>query len=119
MRYGLIVMTALAALVAVYSLHLFGVFGGTWLDVDPGIRSVILASPGEALTHMLIAPIALLVGPFQFLPGLRARHLAIHRWSGRIYVLACVVAGTGGLATAFHASGGPVAGLGFGILAIL
>ncbi len=68
---------------------------------------------------MLIAPAALLLGPFQFLPGLRARHPQVHRWSGRVYVAACVVAGLGALATTPFASGGPVAGLGFGILAVL
>jgi uncharacterized membrane protein len=68
---------------------------------------------------MLVAPVALLLGPFQFLPSLRARAPRFHRMSGRIYVIACVTAGAAGLATAFHASGGPVAGFGFGLLAVL
>jgi hypothetical protein len=68
---------------------------------------------------MLIAPVALLLGPFQFFPGLRAKYPQVHRWSGRVYVTACVLAGTGGLAASPSASGGPVAGLGFGILAVL
>ncbi|HXQ06166.1 MAG TPA: DUF2306 domain-containing protein [Bradyrhizobium sp.] len=68
---------------------------------------------------MLIAPVALLLGPFQFFPRLRAKYPQAHRGSGRVYVVACVVAGTGGLATSPSASGGPVAGLGFGILAVL
>jgi hypothetical protein len=38
---------------------------------------------------------------------------------GRIYVASCVIAGVAGFATALHASGGPVAGWGFGILAVL
>jgi hypothetical protein len=41
------------------------------------------------------------------------------RQSGRIYVAACVIGGTGALATSPYGSGGPVAGLGFGVLAIL
>jgi hypothetical protein len=67
---------------------------------------------------MFIAPFALFLGPFQFFPRLRARRPRLHRIGGRIYVAACLIAGVGGLATAFHASGGPVAGLGFGILAV-
>ena len=90
-----------------------------WPDVDPKIRAVIAHVPIQALTHMLIAPIALFLGPFQFFPGMRAKYPQAHRWSGRVYVTACVVAGTGGLATSPYASGGPVAGLGFGILAVL
>jgi hypothetical protein len=38
---------------------------------------------------------------------------------GRIYVASCVIAGIAGFATALHASGGPVAGWGFAILAVL
>jgi len=80
---------------------------------------VIEQFPLRALIHMLVAPVALLVGPFQFLSGLRSRYPRLHRISGRIYVGACVIAGGGGLATALHATGGPVAGFGFGLLAVL
>ena len=65
----------------------------SWLDVDPKIRAVIEHVPIQALTHVLIAPMALLLGPFQFFPGLRAKYPQAHRWSGRVYVAACVVAG--------------------------
>jgi uncharacterized membrane protein len=112
-------MAFLAAAVALYSLRYYGVLADSWLDVDPKIRAVIAQVPVQALTHMLIAPIALVLGPFQFFAGLRAKYPQAHRWSGRVYVTACVVAGTGGLATSPYASGGPVAGLGFGILAVL
>jgi hypothetical protein len=43
----------------------------------------------------------------------------LHRYLGRTYVVSCVIAGIGALAVAPHASGGPVAGWGFGILAVL
>ncbi len=113
------IMAILAAGVALYSLRYYGVIVDSWLDVDPKIRAVITQVPIQALMHMLIAPVALLLGPLQFFPGIRAKYPQAHRWSGRVYVTACVVAGTGGLATSPYASGGPVAGLGFGILAVL
>ncbi|SRR5258708_35984335 len=118
-RSALAIMALLATGVALYSLRYYGVLVDSWLDVDPNIRAVITHVPIQALTHMLIAPIALLLGPFQFIPELRARFPQAHRWSGRVYVTACVVAGIGGLAASPYASGGPVAGLGFGILAVL
>ena len=118
-RSGLALMAVLAAGVALYSLRYYGALTDSWLDVDPNIRAVITQVPIQALTHMLIAPVALLLGPFQFFPGLRAKYSKVHRWSGRVYVAACVIAGLGGLATSPSASGGPVAGFGFRILAVL
>lgn len=112
-------MAVAAVGVALYSLRYVGVPFGHWAVISPGLEGVIANFPFRALTHMLIAPIALLVGPFQFIPGLRAKHPKVHRYLGRIYVAACVIAGVAGFATALHASGGPVAGLGFGILAAL
>ncbi|MDA9518970.1 hypothetical protein XI06_01015 [Bradyrhizobium sp. CCBAU 11434] len=118
-RIGQGMMAVLATLVAVHALRYYATLENVWLGVDPDIKAVMLRAPLQALTHMLIAPAALLLGPLQFLPGLRARHPALHRWSGRAYVLACVVAGAGALATSPFASGGWVAGLGFGILAVV
>ena len=112
-------MTVLAVLVAVGSFRFVGLVEGIWVGVDPGIRGVVTAHPVEALTHILVAPVALLLGPFQFMPDIRRRYPALHRGAGRIYVAACVIGGTGGLVTAFHASGGPVAAWGFGLLAVL
>ena len=111
-------MTLSAVAVAVFSLRFVAVFFHLWPFIDPGIRGVIAITPATALTHMLIAPVALLVGPFQFFSSLRARYPKVHRICGRIYVGACVISGLGALATAPYASGGPVAGLGFGLLAV-
>ncbi len=118
-RLGRGVMAVLAVGVALFSFRFAGVFVDLWPQIDPGIRRVIEQVPVQALTHMLIAPIALLLGPFQFFPGLRAAYPRAHRLSGRVYVAACTIAGFGALATVPHASGGPVAGLGFAVLATL
>jgi Predicted membrane protein (DUF2306) len=119
MRLGVITMALLPALVTLYSFRFFGVFDGVWVGVDPGMRDVIVADPVGALSHTLVTPVALLLGPFQFIPRLRESHRSVHRWTGRVYVAACVIAGFAGRATAFHASGGPEAGWGFGVLAVL
>jgi hypothetical protein len=118
-RTGLWTMAVLAVLVAVYSLRFYAVPAGLWLAIGPEIGGVIKRVPLQALGHMLIAPFALLLGPFQFMPRLRARYPRAHRISGRIYVAACLISGVSALATAPYASGGPVAGLGFGTLAIM
>jgi len=116
-RASLMAMTVLAIASGIYSLRFIGILDNVWLGVDQGIRGVITAVPVPALTHMLIAPIALIVGPFQFFARLRSQAPHIHRWIGRSDVAACVVAGLAALATAPSASGGPIAGLGFGLLA--
>jgi Predicted membrane protein (DUF2306) len=113
------IMLVLATVIAAHALRYYAALENVWLGIDPNIKAVILRVPLQALTHMLIALAALILGPLQFFPGLRARHPKLHRWSGRIYVLACVIGGAAALATSPSASGGSVAGLGFGTLAIL
>lgn len=114
---GFMVISAIG--VAIYSLRYLAVLGNLWPLIDTGIQGVISRVPVQALTHMLVAPVALFVGALQFIPSIRARYPLAHRYIGRIYVVSCIVAGIGGLATATHASGGPVAGWGFGTLAVL
>ena len=118
-RFGLVFMAVTAIAVALWSERFVAVFNGLWPLIDPGIRSVVTAFPARALAHMLVAPLALLLGPFQFIPSIRAKAPRVHRYIGRIYVASCVIAGIAGFATALHASGGPIAGWGFGILAVL
>jgi uncharacterized membrane protein len=66
------------------------------------------------------SPVALALGLAQFLPHFRARWPGLHRWSGRIYALAVLTGGLSGLAMALGIiAERPVAGLGFGVLALL
>jgi uncharacterized membrane protein len=53
------------------------------------------------LTHILPALLFMLLGPLQFVRGLRGRHPRLHRWSGRIFLSASVVVGVTGLSLAF------------------
>src|SRR5450432_2146326 len=105
-RFGLYTMAFLAVGVAIHAMRYDAIPANIWLGVDIGIRHVIERVPLQALTHMTVAPFALLLGPFQFIPRIRAKYPRFHRWSGRIYVAACIVAGIGALATAPYASGG-------------
>jgi uncharacterized membrane protein len=69
--------------------------------------------------HATLAATALLVGPMQFLPRLRARAPKVHRSIGKLYVAACLGAAPAGLVLAAGSSAGPVAQWGFGVLAVL
>src|ERR1044071_3868702 len=72
------------------------------------------------MMHILGAMLAILIGPFQFLPGIRrGRWLKVHRWLGRTYLLSVLIGGLGGLYMAQCSYGGLVPHLGFAALACL
>jgi len=56
---------------------------------------------GLVLTHILPAMLFMFWGPLQFARGLRSRHPQVHRWSGRIFLVASAVVGVSGLKLAF------------------
>ena len=81
--------------------------------------SLFARHPVGALLHMVCSPVALVVGALQVNRAIRTRHLLLHRWLGRLYVLAVVLGGTSGLSMALEAQGGPVSAWGFGLAAML
>lgn len=70
------------------------------------------------LLHVSAAPVALAIGAFQFMPKLRNNFKALHRWMGRVYGVAILVGGIGGLGIGIKAIGGPLASVGFTALAL-
>jgi uncharacterized membrane protein len=68
--------------------------------------------------HVAGAGTALLVGPFQFLGRLRERFPHAHRVMGRVYGLGCLVGGLAGGLLALGSTAGPIAAIGFGLLAV-
>jgi uncharacterized membrane protein len=63
--------------------------------------------------HAVSAAFALLLGPWQFVAAIRARHPGLHRALGRTYALAVLVGWTASLPIALHAQTGPIAASGF------
>ena len=68
--------------------------------------------------HIIPGGLALLIGWPQFSKRLRGRNIGLHRLVGKAYLLAVGVSGLAGLYLSFHATGGLIAQLGFGILAV-
>lgn len=86
--------------------------------LPPEVASNGFAWPYMIIAHAGFAGLALLVGPFQFLRGLRAKRPHIHRWTGRVYVACCIAGGVSGGLIGPFASTGPVAASGFTALAV-
>lgn len=77
-----------------------------------------LVRHGWLIAHATCSSIALLTGPWQFLPGLRARHLQLHRWMGRVYCVAVMAGWIASIPIAAHAETGAVASAGFLLLGL-
>ncbi|GAB5428535.1 MAG: DUF2306 domain-containing protein [Devosia indica] len=75
--------------------------------------------PIAFFAHVILAPVALALVPFQLWQGLRDRRPLVHRLMGRAYGMAVVISGASGLWLAVATEAGPVAAFGFGLLAVL
>ncbi|TCL10016.1 putative membrane protein DUF2306 [Shimia isoporae] len=66
--------------------------------------------------HVGLAPVALMLVPLQFWTKLRMRRPALHRWMGRAYAIAILLAGVGGILMAIGTDAGQLAAVGFALL---
>jgi len=64
---------------------------------DATIQDRFLDTPLAGVSHVFGGGIALLLGPFQLNGRFRARHLRLHRWTGRVYLTAVLAPGLAGL----------------------
>jgi uncharacterized membrane protein len=95
-----------------------------YLTLNPAVyfpqqRLVYETHTAGIILHIVGGLLALVLGPFQFLSGVRARWPGLHRWVGRLYLLGIALGGFGGLYMATYAYTGLVATLGFSALALL
>lgn len=111
--FGIVLVTSLFIAVGSVRYLVPGAPGGA-----PPILANAFTPLGVLTVHAGFASLALVLGPIQFLERLRARRPRLHRWMGRTYVLACLVAGAAGLVLAFGAQTGPISTAGFGLLAL-
>ena len=121
---GLLVAAAWAsaALFGTYIVFFYAgaIAAGTpaqWNANLPGlfVAGAAAGTAGIAL-HFAAGGIVLLLGPIQLIGRIRRSAPAVHRWLGRVYVLAAFLAGLGGLAfiLANRTIGGAAMDIGFG-----
>jgi uncharacterized membrane protein len=114
-RIGWSLMAFLSLGVAGYAA--FHVATG-FVHLPPDVAQNTFVSPYGLYLHITASAVALALGPFQFLRGLRSRMPWLHRWTGRTYVAACLLGGLAGGAIALYSTAGLAAGAGFLGLAI-
>ena len=115
-RAGWLTMTVSATGLALFSARYFSLDPAVFL---PSQAAVYMAHLAPLLLHVGGGVTALAVGPWQFWSALRTRRPAVHRAMGRVYLVAAAAAAAGGLLLAPHSLGGPLAHLGFSVLAVL
>ena len=73
-------------------------------DFVPDLRSFedrYTIHPLLTLLHVTPGILFMILGPLQFAKRIRARHMRIHRWSGRIFVASGIVIGISALRLGF------------------
>ncbi len=107
----------IAVLAVLVSLISFRFLSFNPVVLTEALRANLLDHPIPFYVHTTLAPLALLLGIWQFLP--KSRRSPYHRWAGRAYVLSCLVSAVAGFFVAFTTAMGMAAGWGFVILAVL
>lgn len=70
-------------------------------------------------THIVNGAVALLVGWTQFVKPWRTRYLQLHRWLGKLYVVAVTISAIAGISISPFSTTGFIAALGFGSLGVI
>lgn len=109
------VMTVLALGVAGYAIAMLFVS-----ELRPSLVKILFTEiPIIAVAHFAGGAISLAVGAFGFNTQLRKRFLGVHRWLGRLYVMAVFFGGIASFLLALRANGGLIAQWGFAVPAVL
>ena len=113
---GWMSMTALAIGLFSVSSQYLALDSQTYFEEQ---RTVYIAHTTGLLTHIAGAMLAIIIGPFQFLPGsLTQPYRRLHRWLGKTYMVGVLLGSVGGIYMSFWAYGGLPARVSFAMLAV-
>jgi uncharacterized membrane protein len=102
------VLSVLALFIGVYSLR----YALPHVPRPSPLSNFTVRRPWLVM-HAVFASLALLSGPWQFLPLGTRRRGGIHRWLGRFYLVCVALGWVASLPIAAHAQTGPIASAGF------
>ena len=112
---GYVVAACLVVLVARFLITDAGPF---LTDISSGTFGRYWPRRAWLLTHIAGSGLALIAGLFQLWSGLRRRSMIVHRWTGRLYVVAVLVGGVAAFYLASHAGQGPAFGISLSALGV-
>ncbi|MEH6557169.1 MAG: DUF2306 domain-containing protein [Oceanicoccus sp.] len=85
---------------------------------SPLVNDIFLRTPLSAYGHFVGAGIALAIGAFQMNARIRKQYLANHRWLGRVYLFAVVIAALSAFRLSLDSFGGLVTHVAFALLGL-
>lgn len=109
-------------ILAFYAVALFQGNETQWNEVLPGLYDPKTPSATIGIgVHFAAGGIILMLGCIQMMEIIRQRYLNLHRWLGRIYIVASIFAGVGGLIFIFVKGtiGGTTMDIGFSLYGLL
>ena len=115
-RPAYLIFAVLSLLIAVSSLR--GLIAPLPL-VMPNMAHFLTEAPWRLWGHILGGPLALALAPLQLSVWLRQRWPRVHRWSGRLYGAAVLIAGLAGMTLAPTSDASNFARAGFFMLGVL
>lgn len=89
----------------IFSVYILKVYGGSLLGGQPEVWNEILpkgfvpndtAGNSALISHILFAVVLNVFGPLQLIPGIRRRYPVFHRWNGRVFMTAGLLAALAG-----------------------
>src|SRR5438128_32953 len=105
-RVGLVwtgvIVLALIGILSATRRALILLFGIGASPVTQGLDAGFARHPVLTFVHIVPGVLFMALGPFQFVPAIRARRLWQHRWSGRLFVAAGYVVGVSALAMSWQ-----------------
>jgi len=109
-------------ILAFFAVPIFQATLDSWNESLPGLYEEGKAASTAGIgAHFIAGGIILVLGCIQLMSAVRERFPVFHRWTGRVYVVACLTTALGGLLFVVFSGtiGGLIMDIGFGLYGVL
>lgn len=127
---GVVLVTTVWVSAALFGLYIIAFYAAAsyqgkmerWNNILPGLYNQKSAGATTGIgLHFAMGGVILLLGSIQLIGSVRDRFPTVHRWIGRVYIIASILAAIGGLVFIIFQGtiGGLVMDIGFGLYGVL